>query len=143
MTAPSYKLAFRYNSIFRQYSNFTPLHSVVNSLDLINKICHLKPPSNCQLVSFDVSSLFSNVPLDKTLKLASELLLNNHTHPTMHDEIMEALSICTSQNYFTFNSKIYKQTTGLAMGSPPFTPVSRNFHECFRANNIYLQTSPP
>ena len=117
-SAPSYKLAHKYNTIFKQYSNFNPSFSINNSLDLVNKIKHVDLPPNSKFISFDVTSLFTNVPVEKTLKIASDILFENRTHPTIHHEIMQALTLCTSQNYFQFDHKLYSQKNGLAMGSP-------------------------
>ena len=125
-SAPSYKLAFKYNTIFKDHSQFSPKHSVKNSLDLIDKLKPLTLPQNGILVSFDVSSLFINVPVHQTLRIATKLLSNNNTHPSIRYEIEQALSICSSQNYFQFNDIIYQQVNGLAMGSP-FLPSLLRF----------------
>ena len=140
-TAPAHKLAYKYNTIFRQHSNFKPSRSVINSLDLVNKIKNLKPPTNALLVSFDVSNLFTNVPVSKALQTASDLLFQNHTHPTIINEIIEALTICSSQNYFEFNNKLYRQHSGLAMGSPLSPLLAEIFMDQFE--NILFNSENP
>lgn len=71
------------------------------------------------LISLDVVSLFTNVPLD----LAIDSINNRWKHIAAHtkipqNEIIFAVSFVLTSTYFTFNSIIYKQTYGTPMGSP-------------------------
>ena len=72
------------------------------------------------MVSFDISSLFTNVPLVETLNLCCDLWKNNHSEHHIVDEVgfRELLSFATSNVHFLFNNEWYKQTDGVAMGSP-------------------------
>ena len=71
-------------------------------------------------VSFDVTSLFTNVPLNKTIdiilkRVYNEKLINtNLTKRTMKKLLKDA---CTKTG-FTFNNKLYEQIDGVSMGSP-------------------------
>lgn len=81
------------------------------------------------LVSFDVESLFTNVPVQETLNIIETRLnedteLNNRTNLPVN-VIMELLKICTDLNYFELNGQIYRQDEGMAMGSP-LSPVFAN-----------------
>ena len=72
------------------------------------------------MVSFDVNSLFTNVPLEKTIKITLEKIydrkeiINEITNP----EMKELLTLCTKNVYFTFDNQVYKQNDGVAMRSP-------------------------
>ena len=72
------------------------------------------------MVSFDVNSLFTNVPLEKTIKITLEKIydrkeiINKITNP----EMKELLTLCTKNVYFTFDNQVYKQNDGVAMRSP-------------------------
>ena len=72
------------------------------------------------MVSFDVNSLFTNVPLEKTIKITLEKIydrkeiINEITNP----EMKEMLTLCTKNVYFTFDNQVYKQNDGVAMRSP-------------------------
>ena len=63
--------------------------------------------------------LFTNVPLDYTINII--LSRNNHDNE-LHSNISKKdmkklLLLCTENVHFTFNSKIYQQCDGVAMGS--------------------------
>ena len=72
------------------------------------------------MVCFDVTSLFTNVPLEKTIKITLEKIydrkeiINEITNP----EMKELLTLCTKNVYFTFDNQVYKQNDGVAMRSP-------------------------
>ena len=53
--------------------------------------------------SLDVDSLFTNIPLEGTINICTNLLYNNEV---------------TQESYFIFNNVLYKQKDDVAMGSP-------------------------
>ena len=72
------------------------------------------------MVSFDVSNLFTNVPLDFTINLILEKVYKKKLIKTKlkKHELKELLQMCTKELHFTFDDKIYRQTDGVCMGSP-------------------------
>jgi len=82
--------------------------------------CTLKQDyTGCKLVSFDVISLFINVPIE----LAINSIEKRWEHIEWHTKIIKsefiaAIKFILSSTYFNFNKKIYKQTFGTPMGSP-------------------------
>ena len=80
--------------------------------------------NGCILVSYDVSSLFTNVPLDETIEiLANRAFDNNWFNSTYHlnltkTDLVGLLSVATKGQLFQFNGALYGQTDGVAMGSP-------------------------
>ena len=75
--------------------------------------------SNRYTVSFDVSSLFTNIPLNETLNLAVDLILQENVELKISREVLlELFQFCTSKTNFLFDGKIYDQIDGIAMGSP-------------------------
>lgn len=70
------------------------------------------------LVSFDVVSLFTNVPVGETL----DIIRNKHKPPR---HIVELSEHCLKNTYFTFNGTKYRQVKGAPMGSP-LSPVVAN-----------------
>ena len=72
------------------------------------------------MCSFDVSSLFTNVPLDETIKICSEALYDQtNSRPVIpKDVFVELMKSATSSVEFSFNNTMYKQTDGVAMRSP-------------------------
>jgi len=82
------------------------VNQIKNSYELYNALSNMFIPDNYILASFDVVSFFTNVPLD----LASSTRIKK-------DEFLWR-SIFRSHVYFTFNTKIYKQTFETPMRSP-------------------------
>ena len=73
-----------------------------------------------QLVSFDIVSLYSNIPHDLGLEAISfwldkypELIANRYNKAF----ITEALKIVLENNIFSFNNNYFKQIKGTAMGT--------------------------
>ena len=75
---------------------------------------------NVFMCSFDVSSLFTNVPLDETIKICSEALYGqSNSRPVIpKDVFVELMKSATSSVEFIFNNTMCKQTDGVAIGSP-------------------------
>ena len=68
--------------------------------------CNLEPAKSC-LCSFEISSLFTNVPLDETIEICADALYRGHLDCP-----------ATRGVEFSFNNQMYKQLDGVAMGSP-------------------------
>jgi len=71
-----------------------------------------------------VSSLFTNVPLDKTIAiLAQKAFRDNWFISTYNlniskEDLIDLLNVSTKGQLFQFNGALYKPTDGVAMGSP-------------------------
>ena len=73
------------------------------------------------LLSLDITSLFTNVPLDIVLSfLRSKILDNDIRLPSELnlDVLIQLIKMCCDATIFTFNNTYYAQLTGVAMGSP-------------------------
>ena len=83
------------------------------------KIKNEKISKNYEMVSFDVKSLFTSVPLEHTSDIIIKRIYEKHeiTVFTAH-EMKKLLTICTKNVHFSFNNDIYIQIDGVAMGSP-------------------------
>ena len=67
--------------------------------------------------SLDVDSLFTNIPLEKTVDIFTESLYkqNDSIRGFTKSEIKELLPLATKESYFIFNEFLYKQTDGVAI----------------------------
>ena len=87
------------------------------------------------LVSFDVSSLFTNFPLDETITiLAKKAFTENWFNETYDLNIKESdlvtlLQLATKDQLFQFEGNLYQQIDGVAMGSP-LGPLMANAFLC-------------
>ena len=71
------------------------------------------------LVSYDVTSLFTNIPLQETIDIAINLIFNHNPNLNItRKELKKLFLFATSQTHFIFNSKFCNQIDGVAMGSP-------------------------
>ena len=75
-----------------------------------------------ELVSFDVVSLFTSIPVKLAIQVAKDLLSNDDTlqdRTTIPvDDIVGLLDFCLSSTNFKYNNNHYQQIFGTAMGSP-------------------------
>ena len=78
------------------------------------------------LVSYDVTSLFTNIPLQETIDITINLIFNHNPNLNItKKELKKLFLFATSQTHFIFNGKFYNQIDGVAMGSP-LAPVLAN-----------------
>ena len=92
------------------------LQSTENFIDAIKDV---QIPDDYKLVSFDVKSLFTSIPLQLALQ-CTETAIQQSTDalPLPTEDIMDLLNLCLTSTYFQYNGKHYKQLHGTAMGSP-------------------------
>ena len=70
------------------------------------------------MVSYDVCSLFTNIPLSETIDIAVKLILENKKDlKFLENELTKLFRFATSQTHSYFDEKIFDQVDGVAMGS--------------------------
>ena len=95
-------------------------YTIKDTKYFIEKIKKEHIPNDHLLVSFDVKSLFTNVPLDQTIEIILNRVYKKNEILTdmTKSEMKELLNLCTKSVHFTFDDNIYVQNDGVAMGSP-------------------------
>ena len=97
------------------------------------------------LVSYDVTSLFTNTPLQETIDITINLIFNHNPNLNItKKELKKLFLFATSQTHFNFNSKFYNQIDRVAMGSP-LAPALANIFMGFDESkwlNEYNQNKP-
>ena len=83
-------------------------HNIRSAKDFIQNIKRKNIPTGYKMVSFDIKSLFSNIPLDRTINIIlNRIYDNNELRISISRNAMkELLLLCTKKVHFTFNSKI-------------------------------------
>lgn len=75
--------------------------------------------SSFSMVSFDVCSLFTNVPVNETIEIIVNTVSDNpDLCPLPPDLLRDLLLLCVTNVQFLFNGQFYRQVDGVAMGSP-------------------------
>ena len=124
---PTYNLAKSLNKIISPYiPNQYTLKSSNDFIDLLQT-----NDNNGLVASLDVSSLFTNVPIDRTIEI---ILQQTFKHPSLQPPkipqyiLKHLLELCTKEAPFRCpQGKLYLQTDGVAMGSP-LGPTFANFY---------------
>ena len=97
------------------------------------------------MCSFDISSLFTNVPLEETINICADALYCNDSdaQPLISKAVfIELMKSATSGVEFNFNDIMYKQTDGVAIGSP-LGPALTNIFVGFYEEKLFSQISKP
>nr|CAH8870068.1 unnamed protein product [Trichobilharzia regenti] len=101
-------------------------HSVNGSFEFVEKIRDLNVRDKF-MISFDVSSLFTNVPLIETVDfICEEITTRNIDIGISVTTLKELILRCTMNVHFLFNKEYYRQIDGVAMGSP-LGPILADF----------------
>ena len=90
---------------------------IKNTYDFINRIRDKEIPKSHLLVTGDVTSLYTNMDIDRTIECVQKLLTLEKGNTNRPDkEIIQLLEITMKNNDFAFNGDHYLQICGTAMG---------------------------
>ena len=105
-------------------------HHINSTQDFVEQAKHITlAPGEC-LSSYDVSSLFTSVPVDPAINIIKDLLEKDHTlkERTVMEvsDIILLLEFCLKNTYFSFQDQFCEHLEGVAMGlqSAPLWPTS-------------------
>ena len=98
----------------------TSEYTVKSTSDFITHIKRQNKPNNFKLISFDVTSLFTNVPLDFTIDVILKRIYDENEVNTNipKQQMRDLLLLCTKNVHFSYNGDISTQADCVAMGSP-------------------------
>jgi len=116
--SPSYQLSKYLTTILQPLTDKSrrKLQSTENFIDAIKTV---QIPDDYELVSFDVKSLFTSIPLQLALQCTETAIQQSTVKlPLPTEDIMDLMNLCLTSTYFQDNGKHYKQLHGRAMGSP-------------------------
>ena len=83
------------------------------------------------LVSYNITSLFTNIQLQQIIDIAINLIFNYNPNLNINKKELKNLFLCaTSQTHILFDSKFYNPIDGVAMGSP-LAPALANIFMVF------------
>ena len=103
-------------------------------------------PGEC-LCSYDVSALFTFVPVDPALNIIRDLLEKDHTLKDRAvmgvNDIILLLEFCLKNTYFSFQDQFFEQVEGVAMGSPVRPIVGNLYMEYLEQKALSTAPHPP
>ncbi|CAH3130034.1 unnamed protein product [Pocillopora meandrina] len=116
--SPTYQLS-KYLTTILQPLTDKSRRKLQSTEDFINATKTVQIPDDYKLVSFDVKSLFTSIPLQLALQCTETAILQSSDPlPLPTEDIMDLLNLCLTSTYFHCNGKHYKQLYGTTMGSP-------------------------
>ena len=142
----TYNLAKYLTKILKVYVGHSSSF-VKDSKDLTDKLQSIRLQDNEELVSFDVSALFTSIPVNQALDVINQLIIQHQTDMDFkskigqvwyevadhldREDVMALLKVVLNNCVFSFQNKFYKQLHGAAMGSPCSPVVANIYMEYF------------
>ena len=135
---PNYKLAKFRDQCFNTLANNK--YTIEDSFSFAKDV--LEFDTSLFIASFDIKSLFTNLPLTGTLNLCVQNLYRNETHVgnLTKSTFYGLLKITMFESFFIFDGKFYEHCDGVAMGSP-LKPTLANVFMC-HFQNIWSENCP-
>ena len=104
--------------------------TIKNSYEFSNKIQNFPNSSKYFMCSFDIQSLYTNIPLQETLDIIMNKLFP--TNDTLYrgynkKQFETILNLTSKTSNFIFNNQLYEQIDGVAMGSPSGATLANIF----------------
>jgi hypothetical protein len=128
---------YNYNLSKYLVTLLTPLtgnsFTVKDSFRFVEEISHFRN-NGYTMASFDVCSLFTNIPVSETIEIILTKLFTNNELFNGFDKntFKKLLELCCRDNLFLFNKDLYLQKDGAPMGgcvSPTVADIFLSHHE--------------
>ena len=114
---------------------------VKDSFSFVNELLSLpKSASKYNMVSFDITSLFTNIPVKEAIDIILKHIYNDERPPSKINkkDMEKLLDFATKQSHFIFNGKIYDHVDGVSMGSPLAPLLAETFMQDFEKKHQQL-----
>ena len=138
----SCKLAKWLSSLLIPFVGKFSSSNIKHSQDFVDKIKDL----NCndfKMLSLDIVSLFTNVPLNDVLAFLENKLVDfQDDFPLPVSKIIALIKLCVTNNVFSFDNEFYRQKNGCSMGSS-LSPVLASLYMEYFESCILPQITPP
>ena len=139
----TYGVAKEFTKILKPLVGKSP-HHINSTQDFVEQVKNITlVPGKC-LSSYDVSALFTSVPVDPALRVIKDLLEKD---PTLKDrtvlpiqDIILLLEFCLKSTYFSYQGQFYEQVKDADMGSSVSPIVANLCMEYFEQK--VLSTAP-
>ena len=106
-----------------------------NSTTFSNYIRNVPIEDDEIMVSFDVTSLYTNIPIIDTLNIIKDYVNNNDQFTRKmtipQDKFLALVHLVLTTAWYTFNFQFYQQTDGLAMGGPASSTTAEIYMQVY------------
>ena len=123
-------------------------YTIKDSFQFVAEITDVKDADSYKMASFDITSLFTNIPLDETINIILNLIFPNEDDRFMNfnkKQFKKLLELAVKDNVFLFNEGLYSQIDGVAMGSPlgpAFANIFMSYYEKIWLSNCPSEFKP-
>jgi hypothetical protein len=124
LTPLSQWIAYHLNKVLETCDTVLP-----STASIVTELRTLAQPhdGDVYLVTADASDMYNNIPVDQAILAVGSLLLRRNFSPRLAAAITAALELVLDNNYFSFDGGTYRQTAGIAMGTPCAPPLAQLF----------------
>ena len=99
------------------------------------------------MVSFDATSLYTNIPIIDTLNIIKDYVNNDDqfTRKTAipQDKFLDLVHLVLTTTWYTFNSHFYQQTDGIAMEGSASSTTTESYMQEYKCTAITMALHPP
>ncbi len=110
-------------------------HTIDDIFQFADEIQQTTVKDDDVLVSYDVTALFTNIPVDGTIQILADKAFTNDWFNKTHgpqlkkEQLIELLEVAVKDQLFQFDGELYEQIDGVALGSP-LGPLLANTFMC-------------
>ncbi len=139
-SSESYRVSEYIDSFLQPIATKHPSY-IKDTWDFLEKLTGIVVPENALLVTLDVESLYTNIPINQGLNAVRNAFLKNSNSVTKQIQgILDLLELGLKNNDFQFNDQWYLQTSGTAMGKV-FAPSYANIYMAQWEGEVLNKTS--
>ena len=99
------------------------------------------------MVSFDVTSLYTNIPIIDTLNIIKDYVHSDDQFAMKtaipQDKFLDLFNLVLTTTWYIFNSQFYQQTDGVAMGGPASSTTAEIYMQADESTAISMALHPP
>ena len=119
-------------------------YSIKTTTDFAERLSNRPVDDDEVLVSYDVSSIFTEVPLNETIDHIVLEIYTNNKLPQLSSKLLLRRHLCnvTKNTVFSLNDVLYKEIDGCGMGNP-LSPVLANIFMAKLEADVVRPFNPP
>ena len=131
---------------FMMEVNSTTNSTNKNSTSFSNYIRNVPIEDDEIMVSFDVTSLYTSIPIIHTLNIIKDYVNDDQfTRKTAipQDKFFDLVNLVLTTAWYTFNCQFYQKTDGVAMGGPASSTIAEIYMQAHERTAISTALHPP